>query len=194
MAKTDDMATDEAPAPAPSAAEAVPAKKEPTLAERLSAVVAIVEKAVKAKDTRMMMGRLLRQTAVVRPLLTGTGLVAFLKTVMPADMDSSTFLQGQLAKVGRPGPSRPAGSACEALDRRRSGPRSIAEPLPFPLPQVADASTDMTTDASTSGAPGAPVPPTDASSVLPEVEMYAYLLAMLLAVDSKNLDMVRAPA
>jgi hypothetical protein len=114
MAKTEDMATDEAPAPAPSTA--TPEAKEaqpPGLAERLQAVVSIVEKAVKQKDTRMM-GRLLRQTALARPLLSGPGLLAFLKASMPADMESSTFLQAQLAKVrlrggqgACRGPSRP---------------------------------------------------------------------------------------
>ena len=66
----------------------------------LKGVVQLLEKSVKTKETRMLMGRLLRQTAAVRKLLTsGDVLKTFLVESIPSDNACLAFLQAQLDKV-----------------------------------------------------------------------------------------------
>lgn len=81
--------TADAAAPTDAAA---PVKVEDTL----KGIVSLLEKSVKAKDTRLLMGRLLRQTAAVHKQLTPAAIRAFLGQCLPADSESKAFLAAQL--------------------------------------------------------------------------------------------------
>lgn len=97
--KTDDK--DAKPAEGSSKEE----KKEeppPTVQELLKAIVSLIESSVKAKDTRMLAGRLLRQTATIRKMLSSAVLHEFVSKYL-VDAESSTskaFLLSQLDKDG----------------------------------------------------------------------------------------------
>jgi hypothetical protein len=67
--------------------------------DKLKAVVALVEKSVKAKDTRLLIGRLLRQTASVRKQLTASNVKCFLQQTLPADLESRAFLCSHVEQV-----------------------------------------------------------------------------------------------
>ncbi len=104
MAKKDDpMKTDDKDAK-PAEGSSKEEKKEeppPTVQELLKAIVSLIESSVKAKDTRMLAGRLLRQTATIRKMLSSAVLHEFISKYL-VDAESSTskaFLLSQLDKV-----------------------------------------------------------------------------------------------
>lgn len=68
-------------------------------AEGLQGIVALLEKSVKLKDTRLLMGRLMRQTALVRKHLTGADLTTFLKASLP-EGDAQAALLRAVEQVG----------------------------------------------------------------------------------------------
>lgn len=110
--------------------------------EMITGIVSLLEKCVKMKETRLLMGRLMRQTAVVRKHLTQELLAAFLRTSLPAQSESRGFLDSKLQ-----------GDAIMAVD-------------------------------------GA-TPPVDVISLLPEVELFAYLLVTLFLVDKKDVEQAK---
>ena len=96
MAKAEDpMAVDEKKKDQEVKAE----PKKATVPETLGAIVALLESTTKSKDTRMLAGRLHRQTATIRSQLTPEILSQFVFTYLSAaDVKASTtFL---LAQVG----------------------------------------------------------------------------------------------
>lgn len=95
------MQTDEAPAVAPAAdaaAAAAPAEP-PKVQDSLKNIVALLEKSVKLKDTRMLGGRLLRQTAAARKQLTADAIADFLAAALPAGSESRGFLESRVQQV-----------------------------------------------------------------------------------------------
>lgn len=85
---------------AEAAADAVTTTAPVTVEEKLKAVVALLEKSVKAKDTRLLIGRLLRQTASVRKQLTPANVKRFLQQLLPADLEALAFLSSSIDQVG----------------------------------------------------------------------------------------------
>jgi 26S proteasome regulatory subunit N3 len=69
--------------------------------EGMQGIVSLLEKSVKTKETRLLMGRLMRQTAMVRKHMTASDLARFVKTYLPEDSSSAGFLQGYLKQVNR---------------------------------------------------------------------------------------------
>ncbi len=84
---------------APAAAKEADSKP-PTTLEALQSIANLLEKSVKLKDTRLMMGRLLRQTASVRKNLTSADLSSFVKQYLPSASPARSFLLEALDKVG----------------------------------------------------------------------------------------------
>ena len=103
MAKDDPMSVDE------QAAVPVEAKKtgEVTMQGSLKAIVGLLESTVKTKDTRLLAGRLHRQTAVIRSQLTPEILAQFISTYLagPDAVSSQAFLLEQVCVLccGSPG-------------------------------------------------------------------------------------------
>ena len=65
----------------------------------LKSNVTLLEKAVALKDTRLLMGRLLRQTATVRKQLDSPLLQELLQNVLPQGLATRTYLSDVLSKV-----------------------------------------------------------------------------------------------
>jgi hypothetical protein len=74
----------------------------PSADVQLANILVLLERAVKSKDTKLLVGRLLRQTASIRAQLQPEVLTAFLEEAFPADHPTRTFLLGQLNKVTLP--------------------------------------------------------------------------------------------
>jgi 26S proteasome regulatory subunit N3 len=68
--------------------------------EGMQGIIRLLEKSVKTKETRLLMGRLMRQTAKVRKHMTASDLARFIKTYLPEDSKSAGFLQGYVKQVG----------------------------------------------------------------------------------------------
>ncbi|KAG2439463.1 hypothetical protein HXX76_004818 [Chlamydomonas incerta] len=144
------MEVDKPDAPKANGAEAATTAAAPaTVGDKLKSVVALVEKSVKAKDTRLLIGRLLRQTASVRKQLTAANVKAFLRQTLPADLESRAFLTSQVEQA---------------------------------------AASSMESDEATASAS------CEATSVLPEVELYAYLIVLLFLSDVKEFKLARTVA
>lgn len=80
------------------------AKKEPeeqplSVSTQLTANVAFLESAVRAKETRVIAGRLLRQTTALRKRLDADSLTDFLKFVFPEGYPGTSLLLSHLSKV-----------------------------------------------------------------------------------------------
>ena len=73
------------------------AKLSPT--DQLAANLAVLEKAVSMKETRMISGRLLRQTAAIRHQLTPQILSDFVTKALPEDATMGPILLKQLKQV-----------------------------------------------------------------------------------------------
>ena len=76
--------------------------KEPTtltVAAQLRANVALLERAVEAKDTRLIVGRLLRQTAAIRRQLQPQILTSLVENILPESCPSRGLLLEQLSQV-----------------------------------------------------------------------------------------------
>ncbi|KAK9819846.1 hypothetical protein WJX72_003182 [[Myrmecia] bisecta] len=124
-------------------------RQKPTLAAQLKANVALIDKAVRSKDTRLLTGRLLRQTALLRKQLTPDALTAFVKQALPAGLPAQALLLDHLRK------------AEQEMDTDGA---------------IKPAATDATLT----------------SSTLPEVEVYAYLLAIVHLVDHQMFPEAKA--
>ncbi|PNH08316.1 putative 26S proteasome non-ATPase regulatory subunit 3a [Tetrabaena socialis] len=120
-----------------------------TVDAKLKAVLALVERSVKQKDTRLLIGRLLRQTASVRKQLTPSSVKAFLQQSLPADLESRVFLSAHVEQASASG---------------------------------------MDADEATTS------PQCEAATVIPEVELYAYLIVLLFLCDSQQYKLARAVA
>ena len=67
--------------------------------DQLAANLAVLEKAVSLKETRMISGRLLRQTALIRHQLTPQILSDFVTKALPEDATMGPLLLKQLKQV-----------------------------------------------------------------------------------------------
>ena len=71
----------------------------PTPIEQLRANTELLEKAVRAKETRVLSGRLLRQTAAVRRQLDAEVLAGYVREALPAALPSRGVLLAHLSKA-----------------------------------------------------------------------------------------------
>lgn len=67
--------------------------------EAMSGVVSLLEKSVKNKETRLVMGRLMRATALLRAHMHGADLVSFVRAYLPEDSASAAFLLPRIKQV-----------------------------------------------------------------------------------------------
>ena len=67
--------------------------------EGMQNVVSLLEKSVKTKETRILMGRLMRQTAMVRKHMTAADLCGFIRTYLPETSSSAPLLVDYLKQV-----------------------------------------------------------------------------------------------
>lgn len=73
----------------------------PSLHDQLKSNVALLEKAVRSKDLRLIQGRLQRQTAVVRRQLNPEALAAFVSELLPRGHHARTTVLRILREVGQ---------------------------------------------------------------------------------------------
>ena len=105
MAQTTDIKEDQPAQSVPNGDAAKGAEKAPEktdaqkVAAQLDANVALVEKSVKAKETRMGSGRLLRTTAGIRKRLTRAILQQFIARHLPEDAPLRPILLAILEQV-----------------------------------------------------------------------------------------------
>lgn len=126
---------------AAAADAAVPAKdaeqqqpKPFSVKEGMQGIVSLLEKSVKTKETRLLMGRLMRQTAMVRKHMTASDLARFVKTYLPQDSSSAGFLQGYLKQDADVAPMEDDATAA-AADAEGGGDAGAASG-PSQLPEV----------------------------------------------------------
>ena len=92
-------------APSASDASAADAKAEeakpepPSPSSLLQSSVELITKTVQSKETRLGLGRLMRQTATARKQLTPDVLLSFLASTLPADDATRCTLESHLQKV-----------------------------------------------------------------------------------------------
>ena len=103
MGKAIDMKDAEAPSttakpPSKESKEDAPPAP-PAVADQLFAIVALLEASVRAKETRVLVGRLLRQTTAVRCRLNTENLTSFIKATLPDGFPGTDFLLSQLSSV-----------------------------------------------------------------------------------------------
>ena len=91
-----------APSPDPKAAASPP--EPPSAASLLQANVQLIGKTVQSRETRVGLGRLMRQTAAVRKRLTPDVMAAFLSSTLPPGSQTQSFLESRISRV-RPHPS-----------------------------------------------------------------------------------------
>lgn len=84
--------------------------------EGMAGIVALLEKSVKTKETRLLMGRLMRQTAQLRGHMNAADLQAFITTYLPADSKSGAYLAGYIKQVRAWG-----GGACSEGSQPQGG-------------------------------------------------------------------------
>jgi len=71
----------------------------PTVKAMLAANVALLEAAVRAKETRVLAGRLMRQSTAVRKRMTADELSVFVMEMLPHGYPGTAFLLSHLSKV-----------------------------------------------------------------------------------------------
>lgn len=101
MGKEVEMVDAVAPSTDTKPAEPVEEDKQVTVQAALKANVALLEKAVRLKETRLLMGRLLRQTAGCRKQLTADVLVEFLTQTLPEGLDARKSLISRVSAVSQ---------------------------------------------------------------------------------------------
>lgn len=74
-------------------------EKEPSANGQLASILVLLEKSVRAKDTKMIVGRLMRQTAAIRSRLNAEVLTTFIEEALPAEHSTRVFLISQVRKV-----------------------------------------------------------------------------------------------
>lgn len=67
--------------------------------EGMAGIVGLLEKSVKTKETRLLMGRLMRQTAQLRGHMSAADLQAFISTYLPEGSKSGAYLAGYIKQV-----------------------------------------------------------------------------------------------
>jgi 26S proteasome regulatory subunit N3 len=75
------------------------APKPYSASEGMQGIVTLLERSVKTKETRLLMGRLMRQTAQLRGHMTAADLNTFITTYLPADSKSGAYLAGYIKQV-----------------------------------------------------------------------------------------------
>jgi len=117
MAKTKEgEAAKKAAAEAAAAPPEAPPPPPPTPIEQLRANTELLEKAVRAKETRVLSGRLLRQTAAVRRALDADTLAGYVREALPAGLPARDMLLDALSKA-RAGSQRRQQRRCSLLAR-----------------------------------------------------------------------------
>ena len=74
-------------------------KDAPNTSVQLANILVLLERSVKAKDTKMIVGRLMRQTAAVRSQLEPEVLTTFIEEALPPGHPSRVYLVSQIGKV-----------------------------------------------------------------------------------------------
>lgn len=87
-----------------STANGIPDKEVPqpaklTVAAQLRANITLLERAVQTKDTRLIVGRLLRQTAAIRQQLQPSILKGLVEGVLPDSCPTRSLMMEQLSQV-----------------------------------------------------------------------------------------------
>lgn len=67
--------------------------------EGMAGIISLLERAVKTKETRLLLTRLMRQTAQLRAHMSPGDLGAFIATYLPADSKSGAYLAGYIKQV-----------------------------------------------------------------------------------------------
>lgn len=73
--------------------------------EGMQGIVALLERSVKTKETRLLMGRLMRQTAQLRGHMTAADLDTFITTYLPVDSKSGAYLAGYIKQDAAEAPT-----------------------------------------------------------------------------------------
>eukprot|EP00475_Leptophrys_vorax_P046183 TRINITY_DN9827_c0_g1_i1.p1 TRINITY_DN9827_c0_g1~~TRINITY_DN9827_c0_g1_i1.p1 ORF type:complete len:549 (+),score=59.15 TRINITY_DN9827_c0_g1_i1:226-1872(+) len=153
-----------------------PVKKIPeTPAEVLAELQAqrpLIERAVVTREVRLM-ARAIRQMMALRRKLRGSILTAFVRQNLPGESEARKALLAALAKVDTDMDADAAPSlTADAATAAPAAPAAAADGAAAAAPAA---------DAAAAAAPPAPVRPTS----LPEVEMFATLMALILLIDRK---------
>lgn len=162
-------------AKAEEAKKEVKAKKIETPAEvlaELQSLRPLIERSVVSREARLM-ARVLRQMAAVRRQLSGGVLRAFVRSNLHADSDTHKSLVGLMEKLD------------SDMD---TGADSAVVPEP-----AAAAAAEGATSTSTSTT-SAPSPPPVRPTALPEVEMFAVLMVLILLMDKKMYEEAKSCA
>jgi 26S proteasome regulatory subunit N3 len=96
----DSMQTDEAPAPQQKKKDSPEALAEPSPLELLKNVVTVLDTAVKLKETRLMSGRLMRLTAILRKHLSPEVLLTYVSSCLPSGTTAQADLTASINQVG----------------------------------------------------------------------------------------------
>eukprot|EP00798_Chlamydomonas_sp_ICE-L_P009324 gene9324-16457_t len=179
----------------------------------LMKIVALVEKSVKTKDTRLLGSRLMRHLVMARKSFTSAELTTFLTEVIPVDAECRTMLLDQInilsPEAGQENVQAQGSPAFCFLQFFHLELPWIDETVantPYPhvasvftgdmavdtsSTEVASASTeDMAVDASSTDAS----PKTPSTTLIPEVEALAYLVVLMYMVDQKKMDQAKLVA
>jgi len=81
---------------------AMDAQSKPNVSARLKQGVELINQAVKERDTRAIVGRVLRETNAFRHELAAESLISFFKELFPEDSHVRRFLVAHLSQVGLP--------------------------------------------------------------------------------------------
>lgn len=126
-------------APSPDAVSESKAESEAFVAsDAINGILSLIEKSVKHKETRLLMGRLLRQTAVLRKHLDKKVLRTLVNSCVPVASPAHGYLLGAIQEE-------------DEMDEGNDTMAAVKEP-----------------------------------SLLPEMEMYAYLLVLMFLLDHKQ--------
>jgi 26S proteasome regulatory subunit N3 len=151
--------------------------KPPSVREGLAAALALLERAAKQKDARLVQGRVLRATATLRRRLGPSDLEWLVRAALPADSPARAGLLEAAEQARAAAPTR---NAPQADDDDND-----AEMADAGAPGAARADAAATVTATLSlGSAQRPVGPASPHA-LPEVEAYAHLLAVTLLLDAR---------
>jgi hypothetical protein len=177
-------------------------------AEGMQAVIALLEKSVKTKETRLLMGRLLRQTAALRKAMSGSDLAGFIAAYLPPGLPSAAFLAGFVQQVcsrvcvlGVWRCTPPSAKVWDVRCAKGSSDDHSEQPHLWcsrritSLRHTTQGAAPMEEDAAGSSGAGdkaqaAPASPKPSS--LPEVELYMYLLVLVHLLDKQQHEQVCA--
>jgi 26S proteasome regulatory subunit N3 len=151
-------------------------KGPPSVREGLAAALALLERAAKAKDARLVQGRVLRATATLRRRLGPGDLEWLVRAALPSDSPARAGLLEAAAQARAAAPARNNGGGDDHQDDADMADADAAKAPP----QRADAAATVTATLSLLTHPG----PASAHA-LPEVEAYAHLLAVTLLLDAR---------